>query len=365
MIAFDHVTLELGGFTLNDISFSVGEGDYFFIVGPSGAGKTILLEAIAGLHIPDRGRILLSGKDVSTIPPEHRGVGLVYQDYSLFPHMNVEKNIEFGLKMHRRPQGEMKQTVGTLLSRFGIAHLRSRAPLTLSGGEMQRVALARALAISPDVLLLDEPLSALDPAMKEYFINELRAVHGENGLTIIQVSHDRHEILSLGTRMALIMDGCLEQVGSVRGIYESPGSRRAAEFIGYENVIDGVVISSADGECLVDASGIHLSAPCDLPQGSPVTLCIGADEVILHPAAAFPDDHENAIRGSVISLTQAGYLTRVRIDAGITLSAVMIRETAEGLHLKPGTPVTACIKKRAIRLIGEGKTPEFTNHNRK
>lgn len=351
MIAFDHVTLELGEFALHDISFSVGKGDYFFIVGPSGAGKTILLEAIAGLHVPDSGRILLSGHDMSQIPPEHRGVGLMYQDYSLFPHMNVEKNIEFGLKMHRCPHGEMKHTTEALLSRFGIAHLRSRAPLTLSGGEMQRIALARALAISPDILLLDEPLSALDPAMKEYFINELRAIHQENGLTIIQVSHDRHEILSLGTRMALIMEGCLEQVGSVRDIYESPCSRRVAEFIGYENVINGSVISSGDGECLIDASGMRLHAPYELPQGIPVILCISADEVILHPADAFLCGHENAIKGSVISLTQAGYLTRVRIDTGTTLSAVMIRETAEGMNLYPGTPVIACIRKRAIRLI--------------
>lgn len=351
MIAFDHVSLELGDFSLHDISFDVEHGDYFFIIGPSGAGKTIILEAIAGLHVPDKGRILLSGQDVSQIPPEQRGVGLVYQDYSLFPHMNVEKNIAFGLKMHKIPVTEVKKATEDLLSRFGIGHLRSRAPLTLSGGEMQRVALARALAISPDVLLLDEPLSALDPAMKEYFINELRVIHQENSLTIIQVSHDRHEILSLGTRMALIMDGCLEQEGSVREVYESPSSRRVAEFIGYENVIDGVVISSGSGECLIDATGMQLHAPYSIPEGRTVTFCIGADEVILYPAAEPPAARENAIRGIVMSLSQAGYLTRVRIDAGVILSAVMIREMAEGMALKSGSPVIACIRKKAIRMI--------------
>jgi molybdate/tungstate transport system ATP-binding protein len=352
MIAFDHVSLALGEFALRDISFSVEKGEYFFIIGPSGAGKTIILEAIAGLHVPDHGRILLSGRDVSLIPPEQRGVGLVYQDYSLFPHMTVEKNIAFGLKMHHLPSPEMKKTVESLLSRFGIAHLRSRAPLTLSGGEMQRVALARALAISPDVLLLDEPLSALDPAMKEYFIHELKTVHGETDLTIIQVSHDRHEILSLGTRMALIMDGCLKQEGLVREVYAAPASRRVAEFIGYENVIDGVVVVSQAGECLIDVSGLMLRASCAVPEGSQVTFCIGADEVIVHPAGSAPFGMANEFQGIVTSLTQAGYLTRIRIDAGATLSAVMIREMAEEMALRAGSPVRVCIRKNNIRIIG-------------
>jgi molybdate/tungstate transport system ATP-binding protein len=353
MIAFDHVSLALGEFALKDISFTVGDGEYFFIIGPSGAGKTIILEAIAGLHVPDQGRILLSGRDVSTIPPEQRGVGLVYQDYSLFPHMTVEKNIGFGLKMHRRPSSEIQQTVEGLLSRFGIAHLRSRTTLTLSGGEMQRVALARALAIDPDVLLLDEPLSALDPGMKEHFIHILKDVHQDNGLTIIQVSHDRHEILSLGTRMALIMDGCLEQEGSVREVYAAPASRQVAEFIGYENVIDGVVVSSHAGECLIDAKGMHLRAFSTVPEGRTITFCIGADEVVVHPPGSSPAGQENATPGIVTSLTQAGYLTRVRIDAGATLSVVMVRETAEEMGLKVGSPVLISIRKNAIRMIGQ------------
>ena len=353
MIAFDRVSLALGEFALKDISFRVREGDYFFIIGPSGAGKTILLEAIAGLYVPDQGRILLSGRDVSQIPPEKRGVGLVYQDYSLFPHMNVEKNIAFGLKMQGVPAMEMKRTVDNLISRFGIGNLRARSPMTLSGGEMQRVALARALATSPRVLLLDEPLSALDPSMKEYFIQELREVHQDTGLTIIQVSHDRHEILSLGTRMALIMDGCLEQEGSVREVYESPVSRRVAEFIGYENVIEGVTISSGDNECLIDAGGMQLRAPFAVPEKRQVTFCIGADEVVIHPCPVAPVNDENVIPGVVTSLTQAGYLTRAKIDAGITLTAVMIRETAEEMALKPGCRVTVSIRKKAIRVIDQ------------
>ena len=353
MIAFDHVSLALGDFSLKDISFAVNRGEYFFIIGPSGAGKTIILEAIAGLHIPDRGRILLSGKDVSTIPPEKRGVGLVYQDYSLFPHMTVEKNIAFGLKMHRRSSMEIQKTVEGLLSRFGIAHLRSRTTMTLSGGEMQRVALARALAIDPDVLLLDEPLSALDPGMKEHFIHILKDIHQDNGLTIIQVSHDRHEILSLGTRMALIMDGCLEQEGSVREVYAAPASRQVAEFIGFENVLDGIVVSSQNGESTIDSSGLVLMTSRALPEGLPVSFCIGADEIVIHPPGSSLPGLENISEGTVTALTQAGYLTRVRLDAGAVLSAVMVRETADEMALKVGSPVRISIRKNAIRMIGK------------
>jgi molybdate/tungstate transport system ATP-binding protein len=358
MIAFDHVSLAIGEFALEDISFSVKEGEYFFIIGPSGAGKTIILEAIAGLHVPDRGRILLSGKDVSEIPPEHRGVGLVYQDYSLFPHMTVEKNISFGLKMHRIPSQEAKKTVERLLSRFGIGHLRSRSPLTLSGGEMQRVALARALATKPAVLLLDEPLSALDPNLRDFFIQELKAIHQESGLTIIQVSHDRHEILSLGTSMALIMEGCLEQEGSVQEVYAQPVCRRVAEFIGYENVIDGMVISSGSGECVIDALGLRLRTSCAVPERSRVTFCIGADEVVVHPSDSSPHRTENEFHGVITAITQAGYLTRFRIDAGVELSSVMIREMAEELALTVGSPVTVSIRKKAIRIIGKPPTEQ-------
>ncbi len=353
MIEFDRVGLALGEFSLKDISFTVRGGEYFFIIGPSGAGKTIILEAIAGLHVPDTGRILLSGKDVSTIPPEQRGVGLVYQDYSLFPHMTVEKNIAFGLRMHHLPSSEIQRRVEELLSRFGIFHLRSRETLNLSGGEMQRVALARALAIDPQILLLDEPLSALDPGMKEYFIQVLKEIHRDNGLTIIQVSHNRHEILSLGTRMALIMDGRLEQEGSVRQVYASPATREVAEFIGYENVIDGVVVSSGDGECLIDASGLKLRASCTVPAGQGVTFCIGADEVVLHSPQASLSGKDNTVQGMVNAITQSGYLTRVVIDAGATLSAVIVREMADEMALRVGSPVLLTIRKNAIRMIGK------------
>lgn len=289
---------------------------------------------------------------MSIIPPEHRGVGLVYQDYSLFPHMTVEKNIAFGLRMHHLPSGEIKKTVEGLLSRFGIVHLRSRATLTLSGGEMQRVALARALAIDPDILLLDEPLSALDPGMKEYFIQVLKDIHRENALTIVQVSHDRHEILSLGTRMALIMEGSLEQEGSVRDVYATPANRQVAEFIGYENVMEGVIVSSSDGECLIDASGLQLRASCTLPEGRGVTFCIGADEIVIHPPQAPRPGLENTVQGVITAITQAGYLTRVRIDAGAKLSAVMVREKADDMTLRVGSRVLLTIRKNAIRIIG-------------
>ena len=191
MIEFDRVSLALGSFSLNDVSLTIGRGDYYFIVGPSGAGKTVLLETIAGLHRPESGRVLLRGEEITTLPPEKRRVALVYQDYSLFPHMKVADNVGYGLKMQRRDKARIRERVADLLQQFGIDHLADRYPATLSGGEQQRVALARSIAVDPDVLLLDEPLSALDPVSKEKFIRDLQRIHREHNLTIVQVSHSR------------------------------------------------------------------------------------------------------------------------------------------------------------------------------
>ncbi|MFY1645284.1 ABC transporter ATP-binding protein, partial [Methanoculleus bourgensis] len=201
MIEFDQVSLALGSFRLNDVSLTINRGDYYFIVGPSGAGKTVILEAIAGLHRPRRGRILLRGEEVTSLPPEKRRVALVYQDYSLFPHMSVIDNVGYGLRMQGMGRADARREVAGLLTEFGIAHLADRYPGTLSGGEQQRVALARAVAVKPDILLLDEPLSALDPITQEKFILDLQRLHREDDLTIVQVSHARREAHLLATRM--------------------------------------------------------------------------------------------------------------------------------------------------------------------
>ena len=259
MIEFDRVSIALGDFLLDEVSLSIRNGDYYCILGPSGAGKTIILEAIAGLLMPDRGRILQDGRDVWGVPPEKRRIGLVYQDYSLFPHLTVEKNIAFGMRMRRLPSSQIGEQVKQLMKQFEITHLAQRAPLTLSGGEQQRVAIARALAIDPVMLLLDEPLSALDPIARDRFIGELRSLHRDQGLTIVHVTHDRRDAASLGTRMAMIIDGRLVQEDHINTVFSSPCMERVARFIWYQNILMGTVTSCEDGLCAVAIGNNKLS----------------------------------------------------------------------------------------------------------
>ncbi|WP_332448699.1 ABC transporter ATP-binding protein [Methanoculleus sp.] len=347
MIEFDRVSLTLGSFSLKEINLSIGKGDYYFIVGPSGAGKTVLLEAIAGLHRPDRGRVLLRDAEITALPPERRGVALVYQDYSLFPNMTVADNISYGLRVRGMRKAGARAEVAPLLERFGIAHLADRYPGTLSGGEQQRVALARAVAVKPDILLLDEPLSALDPVTQEKFIEDLRRLHREDGLTIVQVSHSRREAHLLATRMAVIIDGSLVDEGDAAAVLNAPKSREVAAFVGVENILDGTVTANQDGHAMVDVGGRIFEVLTDAAAGEAVTLCIRADDVVVNAG----DGVQNTLSGRVASVVENGPVAEVRVDCGVILTAVLTRRSARDLSLLPGTPVTLSVKATAIHVI--------------
>ncbi|MEI6842174.1 MAG: ABC transporter ATP-binding protein, partial [Methanomicrobiales archaeon] len=197
MIRLEHISLQRGSFSLDDINLDVQSGRYYFLMGPSGAGKTLILEIIAGLKDPCSGQVYMNGTDITGTRAEDRNIGFVYQDYSLFPHYSVAKNVAFGMKMQGKSPSDQDKKVRELLQQFGIAHLAGRSPQALSGGEKQRVALARALAINPSVLLLDEPFAALDPVSREECMQGLRDLHRDNGITILQVSHSRDEVYTL------------------------------------------------------------------------------------------------------------------------------------------------------------------------
>jgi molybdate/tungstate transport system ATP-binding protein len=314
MIEFDGVSLKLGDFSLVDVSLHIHRGEYFFIIGPSGAGKTVLLEAIAGLHSPDDGRILLRHDDVRNTPPEERRLSLMYQDYSLFPHMTVEDNIAFGLKMKGVPPEKTQELVGDIMERFGISALARRLPRTMSGGEQQRVALARALVVEPDVLLLDEPLAALDPLTRDFFILELARIREEYGLTVVHVSHSREEALRLATRVAVIIEGHLVAEGTREEIFSAPPVREVAQFVGMENIIDGEVEDVTDGyvkirsgDCLLRARdrGFH--------EGDEVAACVRAHEVRISPGRP-KGREENVLEGTIISMLSDGAMVRMTIQ---------------------------------------------------
>jgi len=351
MIEFDRVSIALGNFLLDDVSLSIRRGDYYVIMGPSGAGKTIILEAIAGLLEPDSGRILQNGEDVGSIPPEKRRIGLVYQDYSLFPHMTVEKNIAFGMKMRRLPGPEIAKQVKQLMKQFEITPLAQRAPLTLSGGEQQRVAIARALAIDPELLLLDEPLSALDPITRERFIEELRSLHCDRGLTIVHVTHDRRDATSLGTRMAMVIDGRLVQEDQIDAIFSSPCTERVARFIGYENILNGTVVSSEDGLCTVDIGKNRVDIVSGAKKGDRVVFCIRADDITVLHCDGRQTSARNTFEGRIIRKTISGSLATITVDIGVEVTAVVTGKSAVELGLDTGIMVCISFKATAVHVV--------------
>lgn len=230
MLKIQNLNKNLGEFTLKNINFQIEKGEYFVLLGPSGTGKSIILETIAGLYKPDSGRIYFNEIDLTNEYPENRGIGFVYQDYVLFPHISVKENIIFGLKQKKLSKSEINKKLDDILSMFNISHLINRKPLTLSGGEKQRVAIARAIITSPKILLMDEPLSSLDPKTKEEFIYMLKDIHNKRKNTVIHVTHDFNEALFLADKIAVINNGTIVEVGTPKEIFKNPTSDFVANF---------------------------------------------------------------------------------------------------------------------------------------
>jgi molybdate transport system ATP-binding protein/molybdate/tungstate transport system ATP-binding protein len=244
MIAIKNLKVDLGGFLLQNINLDIGPGEYFIVLGPTGAGKTVLLESIAGLYPVLEGEVWIGDKKITGLSPEKREIGIVYQDQGLFPHLSVEKNIAFGLKMRKCPKNEAKAKIDAIADMVGASHLLKRSPVTLSGGEKQKVALARALVTEPKVLLLDEPLSALDPETRERMQEELREIHRRIALMVIHVTHDFEEAIALGHRVAVLNDGRIAQIGTPEEFLRRPSSEFVARFALTRNILSGRVVGA-------------------------------------------------------------------------------------------------------------------------
>jgi spermidine/putrescine transport system ATP-binding protein len=251
---------------LDDVSVAIRENEFFTLLGPSGCGKTTLLRLIAGFDFPTDGEILLYGENIAPLPPFKRPVNTVFQNYALFPHMTVAKNIAFGLEMLGKPRGEIDARVAQMLKLVQMGDLKDRKTSQISGGQQQRVALARALAPQPKVLLLDEPLSALDYKLRKEMQIELKRLQHETGITFVFVTHDQEEALTMSDRIAVMSKGKIRQVGSPRDIYDRPAERFVANFIGETNFLEGSLVSSAKGVAKVAlASGAAITA--GVPEG--------------------------------------------------------------------------------------------------
>jgi ABC-type Fe3+/spermidine/putrescine transport system ATPase subunit len=257
---------------LDGVTLDIPAGELFFLLGPSGCGKTTLLRHIAGFVAPDRGRIFFDDQDVTRVPAHRRGLGMMFQNYALWPHLNVAQNVAFGLEERRRPRQEIEQRVTEALSMVRLENLGARRISELSGGQQQRVALARALVVQPRCLLLDEPLSNLDAQLRHEMRSEIRRLCKSLGLTVIYITHDRDEALSMADRVGIMDAGRLVQVGDPEHLYRNPANRMAAAFIGETNFIDGVVqgLSSREGHYGVKTSFGVLHARPNLPEWHPV-----------------------------------------------------------------------------------------------
>jgi len=314
---------------LDDVSLDIRQGEFFTLLGPSGCGKTTLLRLIAGFEMPTEGQILLDGKDISVLPPNRRPVNTVFQSYALFPHLTVAQNVGFGLQMQGRPAAEVKATTERMLALVKLDALANRKTSQLSGGQQQRVALARALAPKPKVLLLDEPLSALDLKLRKEMQIELKRLQHETGITFVFVTHDQEEALTMSDRIGVMSHGKLQQVGSPREIYVHPVNRFVAGFIGETNFLPAISVPGG----LKLGCGVVVEA--QTARSGAVTLAIRPEQVRIVAA-----DEAGAIPATVASLVYFGTDTHYHLTLSDGVEVVARLQSGAGEDaLQPGAAV--------------------------
>jgi molybdate/tungstate transport system ATP-binding protein len=351
MIELQGVSLRVQGFSLGPLDLKIDRREYFVILGPTGSGKTMLLEVLAGLKRLDHGSVYLDSKDVTRLPPEKRKMGFVYQDYCLFPHLTAIQNIQFGLKMKKLPMEEIKKRTRWAMELLQIGDLGGKMPQELSGGERQRVALARALVLRPKVLLLDEPLSALDEQFRHRLQFELKRLHFKLGLTTIHVTHSFNEAESLADRIAVLDMGQVLQVGSLNDLFKHPSSIRVAKFLGVENTFhgfltqDGGVFDFETGRVSFQVEqGVVGSGWAAIPQED-ITLSI-------EPPSRNPS--RNVLRGKVVSVVDRGQEVKVLVDCGEEFCVSMPKRSLLELGPFEGRDAWISFPPSSVHVIPDG-----------
>ena len=297
---------------VKDFSIDVEKGEFISFLGPSGCGKTTTLRMVAGFEIPTEGIIKIDGTDVVTQRPNQRNIGMVFQAYALFPNMTVAQNVGFGLKIAKMPSDKIKARVAEMLELVGLKDFGARYPFQLSGGQQQRVALARALAASPQVLLLDEPLSALDAKIRVSLRDEIRNIQRELGITTIYVTHDQEEALSMSDRIVVMHDGVAEQIGEPFEIYNHPSTRFVAEFVGTLNSIDATVVDAATGRLSIDGQEITLGRAVDAAKGATLGFAVRPETIRLQKS----EDNDLSLKGTVEEVAFLGSVVRIKLALG-------------------------------------------------
>jgi len=351
MIRLDRVVARTGGFALAEVTLEVPTGRHALVIGPTGSGKTTLLDAIAG-HTPIRsGTLWLHGIDATQLPPERRGIGVVHQQYLLFPHLTVGENIAYGLR--GQLADAMQARVAELADMLGITAQLHRSPAGLSGGEQQRTALARALAPRPRILLLDEPFAAVDPATRRALRRELQVLHAREGTTTLQVTHDFDDALHLGDAVTVLAGGRVVQQGPPAEVFRHPNSPFVAHFTGAGSVLAGEVTrtgGATDGRFPAHFTSGPLVLEVMADRLGPAHAVIRPEDLLLsdRPLAA---SARNTMHGPIVRIERSGGVLLITVDVGVPLTASLTAASADGLALVPGTPVWLTLKATAVHLV--------------
>lgn len=352
MLKLENISKNLGEFRIDNASLDVVKGEYMVIIGPTGAGKTILLETVAGIYPPDSGRVIMSGRDITDVQPKDRNIAMVYQDFVLFPHLTVSENIGFGLKSRKVPRPEIEKKVKHIASVMGIDHLLHRYPGTLSGGEKQRTAICRAILMEPDVLLLDEPLSALDTRTRENLREELKKLHKMFNTTFIHITHNYEEVFSLADRVVIMNDGEILQIGDPDEVFRKPKSEFIASFVGFENIYPCKWVKDGSSSA-VNIDGVDLISESHESSitGNDATAILRMEDVIVAPELPGGGEPCNRLKGIIEEIRDSGGLVRITLDAGIKLKAVMMKRDFLRMDLSAGDSAYAVFSYEALHII--------------
>ena len=351
-----HISLSYGPVeVLKDVNIRIEPGEFFALLGPSGSGKSTLLRLIAGFNRHQRGELLIDGQDLSGVPPYARNVGMVFQNYALWPHMTVWDNVAFGLVERRETRDTIRRKVGAVLELVGLADYAQRRPAQLSGGQQQRVALARTVVIEPKLLLLDEPLSNLDKQLRVQMREELKNLQRKLGLTTIFVTHDQEEAMTTADRMAVLDKGVLQQVGSAAGLYDFPVNRFVAGFVGTANVLTGTITAVGADALMFHADGLgtlKLPRPAQPPAAGPVSLAFRPHQVSIGVRDAQTDASRVWLDGHVESAEFLGEFSRYRVRVG-EVALVTDQPHYAGMEMfPPGAQVRLGLEPTQLRYLG-------------
>ena len=348
MIEVKNLCAQLGNFTLKNITFEVQDEEYFIIVGPTGSGKTMLMESIAGLKPITGGQVIINDRDVTSLNLAERNIGFAYQDYMLYRHLSVRDNIAFGVQWRTKKQQEIEEAIDRVIELLDIAPLLNQSPWTLSGGESQRIALARAVALKPDLLLLDEPLSAVDPDLREAWGEKLREIHTRLGLTTLHITHDFEETVTLGDRIAVIGEGRIAQVGTPDQVFRHPNSVFVANFVKSRNIFEGEVSDNSEGQDVFCVDGAKLAVVTT--QRGRLHASIRPEDILIS-REPLDSNTLNNLEGTITRIVDRGTLIHVTVNVPPEFSCLILHRSLVEMGLEEKQKVFITFKVSDVNIF--------------